>query len=294
VLDKAHADTELVRLDRLSRAYNRNQVMLGRTADAADQRVATGRADLPFIQGAVAQMCETRGEAFTMTRGGVRVTSRVDAAESIRVWAQENQTRIASHYDPSSARPLGALGTLGGQTILAAVEPRRYGSDPAITLTVQGVPRTELRLTLASVTADGVGTIRQIENHVDGLPRLAARVREQISVAEREAGQARVGLARPFKHSDALTAAREHVADIGARMTAQPDEGDTPVEVTPTFLEGGREAAAHHETEAAARTAADLARQGLSTTLKRSSPPTGAGTHPPEPETNPRHAGQRR
>jgi N12 class adenine-specific DNA methylase len=227
VLDKAHADNEVVRLDRLSRAYNRNQVMLGRTADAADQRVATGRADLPFIQGAVAQMRETRGEAFTMTRGGVRVTSRVDAAESIRTWAQENQTRIASHYDPSSARPLGALGALGGQTILAAVEPRRYGNDPAIVLTVQGVPRTELRLTLASVTADGVGTIRQIENHVAGLPQLAARVREQISVAEREAEQARIGLARPFKHSDALAAARENVADIGARMTAPTDEDDT-------------------------------------------------------------------
>ena len=234
VLDKAHADTELVRLDRLSRAYNRNQVMLARTAGAADQRVATGRADLPLIEGAVAQMRETRGDAFTMTLGAVRVTSRADAAASVRAWALENETRIAVHRDPSNARPLGTLGTLGGQTILAAVEPRRYGSDPAIALTVQGVPRTELRLTLASATADGVGTIRQIENHVAGLPRLASRVREQISGAEREAEQARVGLARPFKHTDALTAVREHVADIGARMTAQSAAtGDAPATAPP-------------------------------------------------------------
>ncbi|HEY8718614.1 helicase-related protein, partial [Pengzhenrongella sp.] len=229
VLDKAHADTEVVRLDRLSRAYNRNQVMLGRTVVVADRHAVAGREDLPLIEAAVAQMCDTQGDAFSMTRGGVRVTSRADAAESVRSWALENQSRVAFHRDPRDARPLGVLGTLGGQTFLAAAAPRKYGAEPSVILSIEGVPHTDLQITLAGAAAGNVGTIRQMENSVVGLPRLAERARTQIDVAEREAAQARDGLARPFKHADALSAAREHASEIDARMTAQsaPPPADT-------------------------------------------------------------------
>jgi hypothetical protein len=225
VLDKAHADNEVVRLDRLSRAFNRNQVMLGHTVVTADRSAAGGQTDLPLLEAAVAKMRDTTGDAFTMTRGDVQVDNRTDAAASMRAWALENQSRIAFYTNPRSARPLGTLGTLGGQTLLAEAEPRRQGFDQAIILTIEGVPRTELRVTLESALNGGVGTIRQMEFHVASLPRLAARVSTQISAAEQEAAQAREGLAKPFKHADALSAARDHAADIGAQMTAQSTAG---------------------------------------------------------------------
>ena len=234
VLDKAHADTEVVRLDRLSRAYNRNQVMLGRTVVSADQRAAVGRLDLPLIETAVAQLRDTTGEAFTMTRGGVRVATRADAAESIGAWAQDNQNRTAFHRDPSNPRPLGTLATLGGQTLLAEAAPRRNGFDPAINVTIEGVPRTGLRIPLSTALGGGVGTIRQLENQVAGLPQLAAKVRAQIGAADQEATQAREGLTRPFKYASALTEAREHAADINAQMTAQSAARQAEPETAPT------------------------------------------------------------
>ena len=187
-----------------------------------------------------------------MTRGGVSVENRTDAAASVKAWAQENQSRIVFYRNTREPRLLGTLGTLGGQTLLAEVEAWRPGFDPAIVLTIEGVPRTDLRITLASALDGGVGTIRQMEFHVASLPRLAARVSTQISAAEQEAAQAREGLAKPFKHADALSAARDHAADIGAQMTAQNTAGADAQETGQTESPGGvtglrAEAAQHTE-----------------------------------------------
>jgi hypothetical protein len=112
--------------------------------------------------------------------------------------------------------------------------PRRNGSDPAIVVTIEGVPRTGLHIPLSAALGGSVGTIRQMENQIAGLLQLAAKVRGQISAADQDVVQAREGLARPFKHVRALTAAREHLTDINAQMTAQSAARQADTETPPT------------------------------------------------------------
>jgi hypothetical protein len=139
---------------------------------------------------------------------------------------------------------------------------------------LEALPRRvdHLSRIIQSATEGAERAINHLQAAERAISELAARPSFVVSEERREARQVEAVLDDTDPH-------------ITRAMSA--------VEVTRTLLEGGREAA-HQGTEAAARTAADLARQGLSTTLRRTSPPAGAGTYPPEPETNPRHSGQRR
>jgi hypothetical protein len=83
-----------------------------------------------------------------------------------------------------------------------------------------------------------MGTIRQLENRVSSLPRLAADVEARRQEALSRVEQAEKALAEPFKHADALKAAQANSARID-QITAEavkPEEQarpEPPAEIDP-------------------------------------------------------------
>ncbi|WP_367645917.1 hypothetical protein [Paenarthrobacter ureafaciens] len=85
-------------------------------------------------------------------------------------------------------------------------------------LELQGVPRAHVQLTRDKLLQPDVGLIRQLENRVASLPRLAADVTQRKAEAQTRIEQATRTLEGGFKHEAALRDAREKAADINAAL----------------------------------------------------------------------------
>jgi hypothetical protein len=122
------------------------------------------------------------------------------------------------------------MGEVGGHTIEATHRPT-LGKPPAVVLTLRGVPGVEVVIDGDRAGEDGLGggVVRQLENRVRALPDVAAKVEDARTVAAAERDQVRAGLDRPFKHAEALTAARARSAEITAAMERN-HAPDTPAD----------------------------------------------------------------
>jgi hypothetical protein len=120
ILDKAAADAERTRLERLQRAYQRNQHALARTSASAEARFERTARELAAIQAAIAQRVDTRGDAFRMTIGERHAIERPQAADLIRDWITDHARGGIPYGRPQ--HPLGEVGELGGFRVDAALK----------------------------------------------------------------------------------------------------------------------------------------------------------------------------
>lgn len=231
ILDKAAADAERTRLERLQRAYQRNQHALARTSTSAEARFDRTARELAAIQAAIAKRVDTRGDAFRMTVGDRRAIERPQAADLIRDWIATNARGGIPYGRPQ--HPLGELGEIGGFAVDATLK-RTLTATPNVELSLRGVPAPPATLGLDTVRQDAVSLVRQLERRIHDLPALADRVEAAGVAAAEEAARAQHGLQQPFKHADALKAATVRSSEIAIEMQnrqkAQPEaatEGDT-------------------------------------------------------------------
>jgi N12 class adenine-specific DNA methylase len=224
ILDKAAADAERTRLERLQRAYQRNQHALARTSASAEARFGRTARELAAIQAAIAQRVDTRGDAFRMRVGDRRAIERPQAADLIRDWIATNARGGIPYGRPQ--HPLGELGELGGFAVDAALT-RTLTATPNVELSLRGVPAQPATLGLDTVRQDALSLVRQLERRIHDLPALADRVEAAGVAAAEETARAQHGLAQPFKHTDALKAAtarsREIAIEMQNRQKAQPE-----------------------------------------------------------------------
>ncbi|MCW2567773.1 MAG: putative Helicase, partial [Mycobacterium sp.] len=106
VLDKARADADTARLDRLHRAWQRNRLTLRSTLTHADEQLPRLHADLARLHTALAGAVETRGDAFALTVAGHRHTSRHDAAVALG----RSLVPLRPAYTDLSPRVVGSIG----------------------------------------------------------------------------------------------------------------------------------------------------------------------------------------
>jgi hypothetical protein len=96
--------------------------------------------------------------------------------------------------------------------------PARELDKATVEVSVDGVPRATTQIGRRSLLAADVGTVRQLENRVASLPKLAADVENRRQEAIARIGQAEKALAEPFKHAGALKAAQADAARIDQLM----------------------------------------------------------------------------
>ncbi|MBA2717275.1 MAG: helicase [Propionibacteriales bacterium] len=225
VLQKAQADSELTRLQRLQRAYQRNQQAL--TTSAAGARATharTGR-QLPAITAAIGQRRETRAEAFAMLVAGQHTRSRTDAGQLLA----HEIARLARGGIPYGhhTRALGDIGELGGLRIGAELR-HTGGRAPTVEVTIAEVPSAPATAGLDTIHDSGASLVRQLENRIADLPLLADRVERDGAAAASEAQKADEALKAPFKHAGALTGAQERVTQITAAMQQRQHQAAAP------------------------------------------------------------------
>jgi len=225
VLELASAENDFTRLSRLERAHVSGRQMLNRTvADAASiaNRVTE---ELPVLRAAVARSTSTAGEDFHAVIDGQRCATRAEAQAALSAWTSTNATAIQGGR--TIQRPLGELAQLGGHTVSATATRRGLGFEPAVQVSLTGVPDVATTIDLEVLTSEGIGAVRRLENLVASIPDVIEKAERALARAERDQTSATEQLQRPFKHQAELIAARNRVVEVRAQMQSSnnPDTG---------------------------------------------------------------------
>lgn len=215
VLEKAVADQELARLSRLDRAYNRKMVAVAHTKRGEQSAADAASADLPLIQAAAARTVDTTSDAFKASIAGRTRDNRGDAAEALRAWAGKHDHPLTNLYGYDE---LGTIATFGGHELRAKLVPARDLDHATVEVRIEGVPRATTQIARRSLLSADIGTIRQLENRVTSLPRLASEVESRRLEALSRVGQAEKALAEPFKHAVRSPGRRYRAASHAARL----------------------------------------------------------------------------
>ena len=233
LIEQAQVDAERAKLERLARAWARNQDRLRRQLDTADHRIARLDAELAQTQAVAAQSVDLRGERFTMNAAGRPYRRRVDAGAALigRLGVE------AGRLDPFEERRLDGLGDLGGHRLAGTV--RRDSQGRGAELYLEGVPRSGIQLSEADLHPERAGgVIARLEHRLERIATLSETIGTEIAEARREQDRARSEITDRFPQADALAAATarsQQLAEDLARLVddAQPDSSPT-VDSTPT------------------------------------------------------------
>ncbi|PJI85536.1 hypothetical protein [Luteimicrobium subarcticum] len=219
VMEREQAAADVLRLERLERAWHQNRGALTHTITTGRVTVAAADRDIPRLEQAVAATRSTAGDAFEMSVAGQPpARSRADAGAQVARWVRVRATTILSARRDGDV-PLGTLAEAGGHTIEAAARGAALGRSAALVLSIAGAPRTTWTIPLDDLEGTGVGAVRQIENHLTKLPADLAALIDERDRTTRAITGATTELDQPFKHAGALTDARARLADVEAQMT---------------------------------------------------------------------------
>lgn len=225
ILEKSKADQELSRLERLNRAWHRNQASMVHRKESAQRRGETLVAQLPALKEAASRTtAEAGGDAFRMTIDGQTYDKRTDAVEAWKRWTSANAAGFG-HPVSGGIRDLGIVAHIAGHDI-------RYVQGTANTVDLSA-SRVELRIddapgiavesTRIATLAPTVGLIQRIENQVLRLPDEVVKHEQLIEEAREEYRQAATALGQPFKHEEALAQAKWDVERIDRVMRGEPN-----------------------------------------------------------------------
>lgn len=228
LLERSIALNELGRLERLERAWHRNQSALHATRTGLERRADQLTANIAAYTHASAQVIDLTGDKFAMTVRGTRFTNRNDAAHALAEWA-----RIAGiHYArPHEDRPRGLVGEISGFPINART--RSIMGNVVVEFQLEGIPEVAVRVTPEQLLESAnIGTVRQLENRVSGLDPLIERARQELAEQQRSLEDANRSLGGSFTHTHTLQAARDALAAIDAQLTDSPPV-TTPANIAP-------------------------------------------------------------
>jgi N12 class adenine-specific DNA methylase/SAM-dependent methyltransferase len=221
ILEKARVDSETNRLERLHRAWSRNQRTLDATISSADHRLPTHAAELGRLDQALTQRSDTRGHAFTITIGARRYDSRADAATALR----NTLATIDPLYRDVEPR---VVARLGGFDVLAAGQRLL---EPHLRLELAGVPRSGFTLGLDEIRPERpLGIITKLENRVAAIGQLRAEIEHEMHRSTTERDRATTELGQPFPHTDALATCRTRGAELAAELAEQAAQHTCPAQ----------------------------------------------------------------
>lgn len=227
ILEKSKADQELSRLERLSRAWNRNQASLVHRKDGAETKGRVQVNSLPKLQEAAARTTgEVGGESFAMTIHGIRHDKRTDAAEALGAWIKENTSfRPPMHAE----RDAGIAGTIAGHHVRVVEGMGILGdihSSP-VRFHIDQAPGVYVEVGRETAMNPNVGLIQRLENQIIRLPQAVVKLENTIEETRQEYRDAAAALREPFKHAEALQIARWDVERISRQMRGEENPHPT-------------------------------------------------------------------
>ncbi|MFK4637788.1 hypothetical protein [Paenarthrobacter histidinolovorans] len=167
---------------------------------------------------------------FQATIAGQTFDNRSDAAEALRAWAGRQGHRLMNLYGYDELGTIATIATLGGHELRAKLVPGRDLDRSTVEVRIEGVPRATTQISRKGLLSADLGTIRQLENRVSSLPRLAADVETRRQEALTRIEQADKALVEPFKRAEALKAAQTNSPRIDQLMAeaSKPEEQTQP------------------------------------------------------------------
>src|ERR1019366_537200 len=158
ILDHAQADPELTRLQRLERAWRRNQDTLRHTVTSAIEREKARGQELAAIANALPRRIDTRADKFAITINGNTVTERKAGGELLTTWAACAQ--------PGKVMPVAHL---GGLQVVGVVRVDYQAGGREAVLALDGLAAEPAHATLTHLRENPLTLIRQLEHRIGDL-----------------------------------------------------------------------------------------------------------------------------
>lgn len=220
LLEHSTIQNEVTRLQRLERAYHRNQSMLVHTRDRAQDDSRRASADIAALEAALPRIVDTSGDRFRIELRGSTYTSRADAANALATWAHDSDLKWAPRY---ASRDYGTIGSISGFDITLNTSSA-FGGEVMVHVVLHGVPRSSFMLSRDLFLEGGVGLIQRIENRVSGIPSLLDHARTDHAAAEEATAEAQQRIGQPFRYTQALIDARDELTDVETRLAAMQED----------------------------------------------------------------------
>ncbi|MGW2221318.1 helicase-related protein, partial [Nonomuraea sp. NPDC001684] len=217
LMDKAKADTELNRLERLNRAHDRNQGNLAQQITRADQMIGELTADIGEWREAIAARVDTRGDNFVMKVGDLETDKRPDIYEPLLKAIRDVRDGPAAEDRPVP------IGELGGHIVYATKTRRYYGDQLYRVIDVGFDFSGGVSSYRGHQLTDGSGNgiLRALENRLAGLEPQIEAAEKRIAHLEEQAGKMRGAVGRPFNKAGQLAEARERSRLLGEIIRVQ-------------------------------------------------------------------------
>ena len=234
LLDRAQAEADVNRLQRLERAWHREQDRLRRDVRTNTEEIGRLTSSIAQIDAAIARRHDTSGDAFTITLDGQRYDKRTAAGEALL----GTLTRLAA---VTPIRREGTpLGHLGGFDLTAYVSIW-VEDGRGVRVHLDGLPEGQITLTGDDLaTASAAGLITRLENRLGDLERQRAVAASAIEACRAEIERAQDRIGGSFGRHDQLLAARDRLEQLNSALTARAAEdakdtaGGTPTGASTT------------------------------------------------------------
>lgn len=235
VMEKIEADAARTKLERLKRAYEKNQNALSWSKVSALSTIEMAKRKLPAVLEAIPRTVATHGDAFIMTFADRTVNKRTDAVAGIYEWVKTNTPDYGNyahrHHD------YGTMATLGGHELVVsnAANESRLGSYQDLLIQVKGIPDTRVVFGRPEILEGGTGMVTRLENRVAAIPDIAERLQSLIAEKQLTIVETDAQLNRPFKNEEKLQEARETCKILDTKLQASMAPPKTaPVEEAST------------------------------------------------------------
>ena len=228
LLARSTALNETSRLERLERAYHRNQRTLRSTITALEEDRARVENRIAQLEQAKPRVRDLSGDRFHITIGAREYTTRADAQRAIAMWATSTGLQWARPVTDDRSR--GELGSLSGFPLHA-----RTSTDAGIVqlhISIEGLPGAGIRVNVdRALDPTDIGILRSLEHRIATVDEQITRARADLDSIAQTRADAERGLDAPFKHRDALQTARARLDSIDQALTSQA-EPERPAQAT--------------------------------------------------------------
>ncbi len=206
IKEKMEVDMELARLRTLEAGYRQQRYSLQEdVAVVYPKKIKESELRLEQYQQDIETLSQNKQEDFTIVLNGQVYTEREKAGELIRALASEAQ--VGEH----------PIGTYRGIDLV--LEKKNLLSDVCLVVCGKYHYRSE-------ISDSGLGTIRRLENTVQGIGKLIENEKENLARLQTSLAESKEQLERPFEHAAEMERLLARSAQLAGELDLDKDKGE--------------------------------------------------------------------